>query len=181
LSTAGLIYRVRRTSGAGLPLKAGIKENFFKTIFLDVGLMQAINGLYSNTIREKDLTAIYKGSVAEQFTGQEIIASHTPYIKPVLYYWAREAKNSNAEVDYLVEKESKIIPIEIKSGATGTLRSLHQFVDLVIHPYAVRMYAGELKIEKLRTPRGKSYLLMNLPYYLGTKIPEYIAWFVDNK
>jgi len=129
LETANIVYRIKRTSGAGLPLKAGGNDKFFKVIFLDIGLMHAINGIYSETIKEKDLTIIYKGSVAEQFAGQEILALQNQFIKSELYYWTREAKNSNAEIDYLIEKDEKIIPIEIKSGSTGKMRSMNLFLD----------------------------------------------------
>ena len=73
-----------------------------------------------------------------------------------------------------------VIPIEIKSGSDGTLRSLHQFVERCDHPYAVRLYSGKFEIIRTRTPGGKPYLLMNLPYYLGTKIPDYLAYFTEN-
>ena len=76
--------------------------------------------------------------------------------------------------------KEKVIPIEIKSGSTGSLKSLHQFMERTNHPYAVRMYAGEFSIEKTKTPGGTPYILMNLPYYLGTKIPEYIDYFIKN-
>lgn len=129
LVTAGVVYRVKRTSGAGLPLEAGVKENFFKMLFLDVGLLHAVNGIYSETIKEKDLTAIFKGAVAEQYAGQEIIASQNPYIKPSLFYWAREAKNSNAEIDYLIEKDGEILPVEIKSGSSSRMKSMKMFLE----------------------------------------------------
>ncbi|MEA3295930.1 MAG: AAA family ATPase [Patescibacteria group bacterium] len=128
LETANIIYKVKRTSGAGLPLKAGVNEKFFKVIFLDVGLMHAINDIYSETIKEKDLTTIYKGSVAEQFAGQELIACQQNFTKTQLYYWAKEAKNSSAELDYLIEKNEEIIPIEIKSGSSGKMRSMNMFL-----------------------------------------------------
>ena len=129
LETANIVYKVQRTSGAGLPLKIGVNDRFFKVIFLDIGLMHAINGIYSDTIKDKDLNAIYKGSVAEQFTGQELIALSNQFRKPELYYWAREAKNSNAEIDYLIEKNEVIFPIEIKSGSIGKMKSMNMFLD----------------------------------------------------
>lgn len=129
LETANIVYRIKRTSGAGLPLRVGVNDKFFKVIFLDVGLMHAMNGIYSETIKEKDLTAIYKGSVAEQFAGQEILALQNQFMKPELYYWAREAKNSNAEIDYLIEKDEQIVPIEIKSGSTGKMQSMNIFLE----------------------------------------------------
>ena len=75
----------------------------------------------------------------------------------------------------------KLIPIEIKSGSTGSLKSLHQFIEAADHPYAIRMHAGALKVEKAVTPNKKSYLLLNLPYYAGTVLPQYIKWFVQQK
>lgn len=129
LETAGVVYRIKQTNGSGLPFEVGVKENFFKMIFLDVGLMHAINGIYSETIKEKDLNAIFKGAVAEQFVGQEIIALKNNYIKPALYYWAREAKNSSAEIDYLIEMENHILPIEIKSGTIGRMKSMKLFLE----------------------------------------------------
>jgi len=156
LETAGVIYRVKCTSGGGLPLEASVKENFYKMIFLDVGLMHAINGIYSETIKEKDLTAIFKGAVAEQYAGQEIITSQNHYIKPKLYYWAREAKNSNAEIDYLIEKNGKIIPLEIKSGSSGRMKSMKMFIE---------NYEVEKGI-KISQAKYNDYLnIVSLPFY----------------
>jgi uncharacterized protein len=128
LNQADVIHYVKRTSGAGLPLESGVKDNFFKIILLDIGLMHAISGVYSETAKQKDFTAIFNGAVAEQFVGQEFIAYNKPEIRPRLYYWAREAKNSSAEVDYIITKNSQIIPVEIKSGAKGRMKSLHLFI-----------------------------------------------------
>lgn len=129
LETAGLVYRIKHSSGAGLPLEASSRDNIFKMLFFDIGLMHAINGLYGETIKEEDLTAVFKGAAAEQFVGQELLVLQENYYKAKLYYWVREAKNSNAEIDYMIEKEGEIIPIEVKSGASGRLKSLHMFLD----------------------------------------------------
>jgi len=100
------------------------------------------------------------------------------YKKP--HFWVREKKQSSSEVDLVFTYQDKVIPIEIKSGSEGTLKSQHQFVERSNHPYAVRIYAGEFNVLRTITPGGKPYLLMNMPYYLGTKIPEYIEYFVMN-
>ena len=97
-----------------------------------------------------------------------------------LNFWIREKRQSSAEVDLVLSHNGFVIPIEIKSGQTGTLKSLHQFVDLCGHPYAIRMYAGEFQIEKHHTRMGMPYFLMNMPYYLGTKVHEYIDYFMTN-
>ena len=72
-----------------------------------------------------------------------------------------------------------IIPIEIKSGSTGSLKSLHQFINQSNHPFAIRLYEGEFKIEETKTPEGTPYYLMNLPYYLSTYIYEYLEYFTN--
>jgi hypothetical protein len=70
---------------------------------------------------------------------------------------------------------------EVKAGKTGALRSLHQFIDISNHPYAIRLYAGPLKKSHTQTPEGKPYTLLNLPYFLAGKIYDYIEWLIDQK
>jgi len=156
LETAGIIYKVKKTSGAGLPFEANTKEAYYKPIFLDIGLVHAINGIYSETIKETDLTAIYKGAVAEQFVGQELIALSNNYIKSSLYYWAREARNSSAEIDFLLSKNGGIVPIEVKSGKKGTLRSLLLFL---------KTYKTNQGVKISQTIYKKEPELLSIPFY----------------
>ena len=93
-------------------------------------------------------------------------------------FWVRDKTQSSAEVDLLIAHGKLLIPIEIKSGKTGGLKSLHQFVNQAPHQFAVRMYGGKFNIEETVTPEGKPYLLMNLPYYLGTYLKQYINYFI---
>lgn len=94
-------------------------------------------------------------------------------------FWVREKKTSNAEVDYIFLFEGKIIPVEVKSGKEGTLKSLHLFMDEAPHSFAVRFYSGELSVTEAQTTSGKVYQLLNLPYYLGTQLEKYLDWFVN--
>ncbi|MCD4793303.1 MAG: AAA family ATPase [Bacteroidales bacterium] len=126
LCTAQLIRKVSAASPAGVPLSATASELKFKTIMLDIGLMTYLSGLSLQTeYKKSDLLAVYKGALAEQFVGQEFIAAG----QKELYYWSRNAKSSNAEVDYLLVKQNKIIPIEVKSGVSGSLKSLHLLLN----------------------------------------------------
>ena len=129
LEMAGVARRIKRTSAEGLPLEAGAKENYFKGLFLDVGLFHAASGVYSDTAKAKDFTTLFNGAVAKQFVGQELLAYQDPYTRPSLYYWAREAKNSAAEIDYLVQKQSDIAPLKIKSGSAGRMKSMRMFME----------------------------------------------------
>lgn len=126
-----------------------------------------------------DMSAAYRGSIIPHLVIQEIISLQiSKSQKP--NFWVREKLQSNAEVDLIYAYKTKAIPIEIKSGTTGSLKSLHQFIESTDHPYAIRMYAGPFKIETTVTPNKKPYILMNMPYYLTTMLPEYIEWFVNN-
>jgi len=156
LETAGILTRVKQTSGSGLPLSSGIHESIFKIIFLDIGLFHAISGVYSETAIEKDFNAIFKGAVAEQFVGQELIAYQSPYTKAEVFYWGRRAKSSTAEIDYLIEKDGQIIPIEVKSGPTGRMKSLHIFIEKHKSKCAI-------KISQAKFQKGNPVL--SLPFY----------------
>lgn len=122
LQLAQLIHKVRMASPASLPFEASASESRFKAILADVGLLQALNDLPANVeFMKNNLLAMYNGNLAEQFVGQEFISGGMDK----LYYWSREAKSSSAEVDYLIVKNNKIYPVEIKGGAAGKLRSMH--------------------------------------------------------
>jgi predicted AAA+ superfamily ATPase len=89
---------------------------------LDIGLFSHLSGInIAKEYHQGDLLSIFKGALAEQFVGQELIAAG----HEKLYYWSRQAKSSNAETDYLIEVQNEIIPIEVKSGSAGSLKSLH--------------------------------------------------------
>ena len=88
--------------------------------------------------------------------------------------------NTNAELDIIVQHNEYIIPIEVKSGGKGRLRSLHQFIDQCNHHYGVRFLGNNFSVEKTKTISGKPFVLMNLPYFLATQIHNYIEWFVNN-
>jgi predicted AAA+ superfamily ATPase len=122
LTQARIITRVPAASPAGLPLSASASEKKFKAILLDVGLWQHLSGLNTETaFAVKDLLDVYRGALAEQFVGQEMMVTQDSK----LYYWAREAKSSSAEVDYLVVADGSLYGVEVKSGAAGRLKSLH--------------------------------------------------------
>ena len=97
------------------------------------------------------------------------------------HFWVREKSQSNAEVDFVLPHKTHVIPIEVKSGATGRLRSLHSFMDQVEHGWAVRLYAGPLNMETVQTLEGKDYRLLNLPYFLSGQLESYLKWFVSDK
>jgi len=156
LETAGVLIRIKRSNGEGLPLEANVKDNFFKLLFLDIGLLHNAANIYQETVLEKDLASIFKGAVAEQFVGQELAAYHDYYRKPELYYWAREARNSSAEIDYIFENNANIIPVEVKSGALGKLKSLKMYME---------KYQPVESLKISQNTYDKSIGITSLPFY----------------
>ena len=140
LEMAGLAYKVQHSSANGLPLGAGIQPNKFKVILFDHGIFQRILGLnLSEHLLADDFSAINKGNLAEQFVGMEFIKNFSPHLKPRLYYWHREKRGSNAEVDYLLQLNTQIIPVEVKSGTQGKMQSLFLFMKEKNIPFGIRI------------------------------------------
>jgi predicted AAA+ superfamily ATPase len=130
LLLARVTNKVSAASPASLPLGTTASDKKFKALMVDIGLMRALNDLPSNIeFTKNDLLSMYNGALAEQFTGQELLSGGIN----ILYYWSREAKSSSAEVDYLIVRDNKICPIEVKSGAAGKLRSLHLLLQKYPH------------------------------------------------
>jgi uncharacterized protein len=132
LVKAGIAHFCFHSASHEQPLGASKDEKKFKVYLFDIGLTQRMLGLVLENWQLKSLQVQTLGGVAEQLVAQELIAYTATKTKTDLYYWHREAKNSNAEVDFVVIKNQQIVPIEVKSGATGHLRSLHLF--LTSHP-----------------------------------------------
>ena len=114
LTYAGVIYKVHQSSASGLPLAAQIKEKKFKLLFLDIGLVKASQMLDIELLQQKDLLLVNRGMLAEQFVGQELLAYADPYLPIKLHYWEREKKGSEAEIDYVININDRILPIEVK-------------------------------------------------------------------
>lgn len=178
LDAAKIIQLIYPTTVTAPPIKPDIKKSP-RLQFLDTGLVNYTLEIQARMLGMNDLGNAFKGAIIPHLITQEVISLNTiTNRKP--HFWVREKKQASSEVDLVYPYGDKIIPIEIKSGATGTLRSLHQFMDRSDHPYAIRVYAGKFKIDRAVTIQGTSYLLMNLPYYLGTQLPLYIDYFVTN-
>lgn len=178
LEDAKIIRLIYPSTDLNLPIKPDLKKSP-RLQFLDTGLINHALGIQGEMLALTDLSAAHKGAIVPHMIAQELISLSTS-VNSKPNFWVREKKQSNAEVDILLAHKSRVIPVEVKSGSTGSLKSLHQFIDAADHPYAVRIFGGEFSVEKAVTPQGKPYILMNLPYYLGTRIEEYIEWFMEN-
>jgi predicted AAA+ superfamily ATPase len=177
LEKALLLQLVYPCTTATLPMVPDIKKSPRLQI-LDTGLLNYFVGIQKEIIGTDDLNTIYQGTLIEHLIGQEILSFQYNALS-ALHFWVREKKESTAEVDYLFQYDGLVIPIEVKAGKEGTLKSLHSYMDIAPHKMAIRFYAGVLKITDAITQNGKQYQILNLPYYLGSQIEKYIAWFMQ--
>lgn len=162
LNKARVCHKVRCTAANGLPLAAESRDKFFKEIFLDVGLASSSLGLnLAEVTALSEVDLVNKGVIAEQVIGQLLRTLQPFFIEPELFYWQNEKSGSQAELDYLTTHGTRIIPIEVKAGASGRMRSLEQLMQLKKLSTAVRVYAGRPEIE-----HKEHYRLLSLPFYL---------------
>lgn len=179
LGKARVCHGVWGCSANGVPLAAEIKKKYFKEIFLDVGLCSTALGLNLNQLHgAREITLINNGGIAEQSVGQLLRTIGPPYLEPSLYYWHREEPGSNAEMDYVIQHGNTIVPIEVKAGATGSLKSLHLFMKLKKLSLAVRInsdFPSKAPV-KVKDHSGTSveYRLVSIPFYLVGQIHRFL-------
>jgi uncharacterized protein len=136
---------------------------------VDTGLINHARGLMGELVFNENIGDTHRVIIAEHITGQELLALKFS-ISNKLNFWVRTKKESDAEVDYVLPWNSKLIPVEVKSNGIGKLRSLHQYINRTPHHLAVRVWQGEYSVEKAKTIAGKEFTLLNLPFYLVHRI-----------
>jgi hypothetical protein len=152
LSKANVIHKIQHSAGNGIPLGAEVNLEWFKIIFVDIALSQALLGFDLSTwFLQPGSEFVNRGTITEAFVGQELLAYSHPLRETNLFFWKRAEKSSVAEVDYLYEQNQSIIPIEVKSGHTGTLKSMHLFLaEHPKSPHGIRFSAQNYsRFEKL--------------------------------
>jgi len=166
-----IIQLIRNTKASGIPLENNVVEKIFKPIFIDIGLANNVLKLRLTDIEQINLNN--EGSLAEQFVGQELLCLPPYFSENEIYYWMREKRNSEAEIDYLVQNKNQIVPIEVKAGKTGTLKSLQVFVSEKNIKKAIRFNSNTPSIVEVETflkisnkMKKVNFKLISLPLYL---------------
>jgi len=167
LALGRVISRCFHSSGNGAPLGAEQKDNHFKTFFLDVGLVLSALGLQIDAV-DTELNNTAKGSIAEQLIAQHLLDDRELFQKPQLHYWQRQKKGATSEVDFLAVHKGKVVPIEVKSGASGTMRSLQVFMGTkASHAGVALRFLNNLpEKQTVSLVGGGRYKLVSLPHYL---------------
>ena len=178
LSQAKVCTKVLHTTGNGLPLGAESNEKFFKALMLDIGLIAVQLGLSSIKHTEaKNSIFSNMGGLAEQFVGQQLRACQTPLEFPQLFYWQRTG-GRQGEIDYVIQHGNRVVPVAVKSGSAGNMKSLHQFMAEKRLNFAVRININQPSAENIRVKTNQgipaSYRLLSLPVYLTERLEDLI-------
>ena len=135
-----------------------------KLLWVDTGIVNYSAGLQKELFGMKDISDAWRGKIAEHIVGQELLASDDR-VSHRRHFWVRDAHGTDAEVDFVVQVNHQVIPVEVKSGNNAKLRSLHLFMENAGYETAVRFWSGKFSVDRVTTISGKSFNLFNLPFY----------------
>ena len=169
---AMIVTRVSPSSSIKSPIIRNFRKSS-KLLFLDTGLVNYRLGIRDEILSNRDLNSIYQGQVAEQIVGQSL-QTFTHLKKMDFAFWYRDRGSSIAEIDYIVPFNQHLVPIEVKSGKTGRLKSLHLFMAESQQPLAIRVYSGMLKVQKIQTTYNQSFMLLSVPFYLLDRLKSIV-------
>jgi predicted AAA+ superfamily ATPase len=177
LDKSRLIQLVYPITSTELPAKLDYSRKP-RLQFLDTGLLNYALGIQSELIGMRDFSDAYRGRIIQHAVYQQL-QSQILEASLRLHFWVREKTNTTSEVDLVYQYHQFLIPIEVKSGPQGKLRSLHQFMERTNHSFAFRLLANTYHEESVQTVSGKPFTLYNLPYFLASKLPDYIDWIIN--
>ena len=175
---ARLFYRVQHSYANAVPLGAETKIRISKFLFIDVGLLLAARGIPAQKMMETKLELAGKGELAEQWVGQQLLYSKATYMNPELYYWHPPKSEAQAEIDFLYVHGNEIIPVEVKSGSNGSIKSLHSYIIKKQAQRGIRISSNKPLVEQLTARQNKierEFELINLPFYLLNQIERLLG------
>ncbi len=149
-----------------------------KLAMVDIGIANFVAGIQLEYLQNKDLLDTWRGRAAEQIVAQELRVVLDRHYKDNQYYWIRDKKGATAEVDYVWQQDSQLIPIEVKAGTNSHLRSIHSFVNTAEKKVtAVRVWSGEYLVQDTTTPapNNKPYRLISIPFYYVGQLDKILS------
>lgn len=167
LELAGLVYRVYKTAANGVPLGAQVDRKSFKVIPFDLGIYNKLLNLNpSQIIIAEPQSFVHLGALAEVACGCELISHASPRQRAALYYWSRDVRGTNAEVDYIIQYKERLVPIEVKAGTKGKMQSLYRFLDEKQGELAIRCSLENFS--QYRAPSGNSLVKVIPIFAIGS-------------
>ena len=189
LAKAQVIMKTYHTDASGIPVRASIDRRKFKTYFMDCGLMNSMCGIQwisPDDLKTKDF--VNKGRVAEQFIAQHIAFLGKSNKSPSLTYWLREGRSSNAEVDFVLQLGQSIVPVEVKAGKSGSLKSMLQFAHQKQIPVAIRFDLNTPTLQKVKHSIRQAadtvevfFDFLSLPLYMVEEVERIFKGYSDMK
>jgi hypothetical protein len=173
LEKALLLELVYPTTETRIPLLKDLKKKP-KLIWVDTGLVNFSSGIHIELFNSSNISDTWRGRIAEHIVAQEIIGASNRFMEE-RSFWVREAKNSQAEVDFIVgSSRFGLIPIEVKSGSASKLKSLHLFMEDSPANIAIRFWNNPERSDLVVLPGGKKFTLFSLPYYYAGFIEPFL-------
>ena len=166
LFKANILTPIYHSSAQGIPLSATQVEKHFKVLFLDLGLVQAAGRLSPELLLKQNIMQINQGALTEQFIGQHLLTLQPAYERAELFYWKRDKPSSQAEIDYVMSYNEHIIPLEVKSGKTGRLKSMHLFMETHNNTLGIKLSTDQF---------NTSEAIWSIPLYLVEQLPRLLA------
>ena len=142
-----------------------------KLLWLDTGLVNYAAGVQKELFLADDIQDVWRGRMSEHIVGQELIANKLE-VSAHRLFWHRDKQGSSAEVDFVCPYQGLLIPIEVKTGHNAHLKSLHLYMDEAPHNIAVRVWSKPFSKDEVKTLKGKTIKLLNLPFYYVAQIEK---------
>jgi len=183
LLKANVIMAAYHCDGNGTPLRAEVDWRVRKLYFLDVGLLSSMCSLRHISLEQlRAGRFINEGVLAEQFVAQHLRFAAKRNVTPELNYWLREGRSNNAEIDFLLVSGGRIVPVEVKSGKAGSLKSLHRFMHDKQLQTAVRLDLNLPSQQKVdvgfrlgKDAQKVQYKLRSAPVYTAEHLPRLLG------
>lgn len=164
-----LVYPLISSS---LPILPDLKKSP-KLLWLDTGLVNYVAGMQEDLLFNKDADELWNGDIAEHVVGQELLGATYNFGEKRMF-WVRDAKNSQAEVDFLIRYKSHLLPIEVKTGNNAKLRSLHLFMEESKETIALRLWNGPMTSDTITKSNGETFTLYNIPLYYAGHLQQFL-------
>lgn len=168
-----LLELVYPQTSVSLPLLPDLKKRP-KLLWLDTGLVNYVAGMQEELLFSTSSDELWNGDIAEHIVGQELLGATLTFGEKRLF-WVRDAKNSQAEVDFLIHHKSHLLPIEVKTGSNAKLRSLHKFMEESSERIAIRLWNGPMTSDTITSKNGTPFTLHNLPLYYSGQLATFLA------
>lgn len=167
-----LLELVYPQTTASFPILPDLKKSP-KLLWLDTGLVNYVAGMQEDLLFSADSDELWNGDIAEHVVAQELLGATVNFGEKRMF-WVRDAKNSQAEVDFLIRYKSHLLPIEVKTGSNSKLKSLHLFMEESKEKVALRLWNGPMTSDVITKQNGDSFTLYDIPLYYAGHLPAFL-------